>query len=293
MAYKTLIFGTDDIYPGLKPFYDAEVKRGNLEIAAVIDNAVGGGYHNIDFDIAIISSHHNFYSRLKQLEETGIPREKIIDGRVFQVPNLDFPRLIAEGVAHGSLNASKFTDKSCCIYPRFYSDDKVVVTIEPKSYFIYAVIAGGGELSVGKYCAIATKNYFDFHWTRDHNYQSLSSYALNRADWAVPKDYYIPAGIPKINVGNDVWIGRRCIFKSINPDKPLIIGDGAMQSSAAIRLKLSNIVSRPKLSRLCSESNGGSGVLIKSTTTLNTLTTWKNLLPCTTNEEEFSWHTKL
>ena len=48
MAYKTLIFGTDDLYPKLKPLYDAEVERGNLEIVAVVDdiNALGGGWKN-------------------------------------------------------------------------------------------------------------------------------------------------------------------------------------------------------------------------------------------------------
>lgn len=34
MAYKALIFGTDSIYSTLKPLYDAEVQRGNLEIVA-------------------------------------------------------------------------------------------------------------------------------------------------------------------------------------------------------------------------------------------------------------------
>lgn len=33
MAYRTLIFGTDNLYPQLKPFYDAEVQRGNLELS--------------------------------------------------------------------------------------------------------------------------------------------------------------------------------------------------------------------------------------------------------------------
>lgn len=37
MTYKTLIFGTDDIYPNLKPFYDVEAKRGNLEIVAIAE----------------------------------------------------------------------------------------------------------------------------------------------------------------------------------------------------------------------------------------------------------------
>ena len=32
MAVKALIFGTDDLFPQLKPFYDLEVQRGNLEI---------------------------------------------------------------------------------------------------------------------------------------------------------------------------------------------------------------------------------------------------------------------
>lgn len=37
MAYKALIFGVDDIYPKLKPFYDTEVQRGNLEIVATAE----------------------------------------------------------------------------------------------------------------------------------------------------------------------------------------------------------------------------------------------------------------
>ena len=45
MAYKTLIFGTDNIYSALKPLYDAEVVRGNLEIVATVEdtNKLGGG----------------------------------------------------------------------------------------------------------------------------------------------------------------------------------------------------------------------------------------------------------
>ena len=37
MAYKTLIFGTDDLYPKLKPLYEAQVKAGNLEIVATAE----------------------------------------------------------------------------------------------------------------------------------------------------------------------------------------------------------------------------------------------------------------
>lgn len=37
MAVKALIFGTDELYPQLKPFYDTHVQNGNIEI-------VGFGY---------------------------------------------------------------------------------------------------------------------------------------------------------------------------------------------------------------------------------------------------------
>lgn len=34
MAYRALIFGTDELYPILKPFYDKAVERGDIEIVA-------------------------------------------------------------------------------------------------------------------------------------------------------------------------------------------------------------------------------------------------------------------
>lgn len=34
MAYKTLIFGVDDMFNQLKPHYEREIQRGNLEIVA-------------------------------------------------------------------------------------------------------------------------------------------------------------------------------------------------------------------------------------------------------------------
>ena len=53
MAYKTLLFGTDDLFETLKPYYLKAAKQGILEIvaAAVIENGTvnfvtdeGGGY---------------------------------------------------------------------------------------------------------------------------------------------------------------------------------------------------------------------------------------------------------
>ena len=250
MAYKALIFGTDDIYSKLKPFYDAEVERGNLDIVATVD-VIGddinlvytdgrrGGVEDIDdFDIAIICcSNKDFYSRMKQLEAMGVLRDKIIDGRVFRVPNLDFPRLIKEGIAYGIFTPPRFEDVTFCIYPRVFSDGRTTVKFAAKTYVISSVIDGIGEVSFGKYCSVARNNKFDFVRTRDHNYNGFTTYALNCVDWSVPRQYYLPGGILKTNIGNDVWIGRRCTFKSLNPAKPLVIGDGAIIAPDSVVVK--------------------------------------------------------
>ena len=49
MAVKVLIFGTDDLYPQLKNFYDEQVRQENFEIV---------GYANLDGDEIKISDIH-------------------------------------------------------------------------------------------------------------------------------------------------------------------------------------------------------------------------------------------
>ena len=83
MALRTLIFGTDDLYPSLKPYYDKEVALGHLEITAyaVFENGGislldGNGNRgvvreNLVFDLVIISSDNNFYDRMKIVEAQG------------------------------------------------------------------------------------------------------------------------------------------------------------------------------------------------------------------------------
>ena len=203
----------------------------------------GGGAEDVsNFDIAIISSHKNFYSRMKHLESIRFPRNRIIDGRVFQTYALNFSRLLKEGLAYGSLRKKSaenyfLSDASCCIYPRFFSTDKATVKFGIKSYCINTRIRGSGEISVGNFCSISTDIFFYMFQTPDHNYHNVGSYTLTRNDWEVPKQFFLPKGICKINIGNDVWIGRGSAFKSINPNKPLIIGDGAVIASDSVVVK--------------------------------------------------------
>ena len=134
MAYKTLIFGTDDLYGKLRPYYLYAVKQKFLDIAAYAVFANG----KINFvtpdgkptkklsgiQFAIVSSKNNFYSRMKYLERLGFSRGQIIDGRIFRVPNLNLPRLIQEGVAYGILDKKKFKALSHAIYPQVYTFTK-------------------------------------------------------------------------------------------------------------------------------------------------------------------------
>ena len=249
MAFKTLLFGVDDIFNELKPFYKREVQRGNWQISAVgvIENKTVTFFDpytqkklspdSLNFELAIISSHKNFYERMKFLEAQGVPRNQIIDGRVFKVPNLDFTRLIKEGVACGLITQNPFVEISHAVYPRIYAGNGVTINIGRKSYTSGTRLEGKGLIQIGNFSSIAVETHFYIAQTLDHNYRSVGTYALERTDWEVPKNFYLPAGDCKLNIGNDVWIGRGSVLKSINPNKPLIIGDGAVIASDSVVVK--------------------------------------------------------
>ena len=248
MAVRALIFGTDDLFPKLKPFYDAEIQRGNLEIVGYAEMKNGKiTFYNaqmkeskIVFQIAIISSQNNFYRRMKMLESLKVPRNKIIDGRIFQVPNLDFKRLLNEGVAYGSISNTSFKDESYSIYPRFYKskNDTLTVSLDTKSYIVNSLIEGIGKISIGKMTSISWGITFCMlNYKFDHNYHNVSSYGLNSIDWIAPKEFLPSQKKCQINIGNDVWIGRGSFLKSANPEKPLIIGDGAVVAANSLVVK--------------------------------------------------------
>ena len=249
MAYKALIFGTDDLYPTLAPYYAREVERGNLEIVAyaVFENggirmvkpdAVGGGEQSNNFELAIISSTNNFYNRMKFLEAQGILRSRIIDGSIFQIPNLDFPRLINEGVAYGIFNQKSFVDNSFSVYPRIYLGNSSIIKFGTKSYISdNASVDGTGVISVGNYSSISWSILFNLGQNGDHNYRNVNNYGLTHLSWVAPAEFYPPQGVCRIEIGNDVWIGRGCNLKCTNPNKPLIIGDGAVIASDSVVVK--------------------------------------------------------
>ncbi len=252
MAYKTLLFGTDDLFETLKPFYLKAAEQGTLEIVAaavfengrfnlVTDKVDTGG--NLDVDIAIISSQNNFYDRMKQLEALGIPRNRIIDGKVFfRSINLNFPRLLNEGVAYDLFNPGSFSDYSSHgtitrIYPRVYitPSNNMILKFDTGGYMAEAKFEGTGLVSVGKYCSISWEERFKLGVNGGHNYRNVSTFG--DFEWPFPAEFWPPQGLCKILIGSDVWIGRGCILKVTNPNKPLIIGDGAVIASDSVVVK--------------------------------------------------------
>ena len=251
MAVKALIFGTDDLFPQLKPFYEREVQRGNLEITgyAVLENnkwriyanQTGGGMQGIECEVAIISSMNNFYKRIKQVEKFGVPRKKIIDGRVFQVRNFNFPRFMNEGIAYGAFDGNQFFDCTYAFPKKIYElkSRDTVIKLGHKSYISGVIIDWGScDITIENFSSLSWNITFEAGLSGDHNYHYINSYGLSHLDWESPfqKDTS-KSDYCKINVGNDVWIGRGAILKNTNPEKPLIIGDGAIIAADSVVVK--------------------------------------------------------
>lgn len=177
---------------------------------------------------------------MKFVEAHGVPRQNIIDGRVFQIPNFDFPRLLAEGVAYG-FSRNPFEDGTMTIYPRVYkfAGNNSTFTFGTKSYIGRCIIEG-------HHCAIFAGNFSALSWNitfealpdNDHHYENVSAYGFSHLDWDTG-DAFINSQreLCKINIGSDVWIGRGVFLKCSSLKNPLTIGDGAVIASDSVVVK--------------------------------------------------------
>ena len=267
MAYKVLIFDPnhESSNDGLKPYYLREVQRGNLEIVAyaVYDyenedicfiDATGkrmGVDDSPEFQLVIISSINFFYRQMKFLELHGIARNSIIDGKVFKTPNLDFSRLLNEGVAYGICDNYRFQKIDNVMYMRVFkiANSNTTLTLDANSYIEDATIENFNFpgyiddplmylISIGKFSSLSWKITFELGLNGSHNYKNVASYDIFRFGWINPHNFLSPPyDSDKIFIGNDVWIGRGCTLKCTNPNKPLIIGDGAVIASDSVVVK--------------------------------------------------------
>ena len=206
---------------------------------AYLRQSDGGGAVNPDFQIAIISSKNDFYRRMKWLEAQGVPRQNIIDGRVFQVPNFNFLRLLNEGVAYGIFDNNPIEHISSGIYPCIcqIKESGSIIKLGRKSYIGKFKVAVGGIIFVGNFSSISWNIDFQLRMNGFHNVNNVLTYAAENLDWKASKDFFPDLGICEIKIGSDVWIGQNTTLKSNNPENPLIIGDGAVIASDSVVVK--------------------------------------------------------
>ena len=177
------------------------------------------------------------------LEWQKVPRQNIIDGRVFQVPNFSFNKFLETGTAYGEIDTEDFAVRSYTIHPQIlYAKNHVsVLTFGTKSYVeISTSIFGDGIINVGNYSSLSSNIVFNMMGSEDHDFRRVSCYALSHSDFEVTPDFYqnyFNKPAKNIQIGSDVWIGRGCNLKCTNPDKPLIIGDGAVIAADSVVVK--------------------------------------------------------
>ena len=187
----------------------------------------------------IISSHDKLYQKMKFIESQGVPRNRILDGRVFKIPNLDFPRLLKEGIAYGIVE--KLSPHGVCIYPKVYTmgnNSLIKINFGMKSYIVSGVISSNNaNISIGSFSSISYGTIFKLGQNNGHNYHNLGSYDVYMFEWSAPKEFRPTRGIYQMRIGNDVWIGNNCTLKCTSFNKPLIIGDGAVIASDSVVVK--------------------------------------------------------
>ena len=189
---------------------------------------------------------------MKLLEANDIPKDRIVDGRVFQVPDLDISRLLKEGVAYGTFESKYNVACRTCIYPRVMgakdmstdkkSDKYFIMKIGRQSYLGKSVVEGGefGSISIGDFSSIAWGVIFELNLNKTHNFGRVSQFALDFFSWELPRDMLLirPPDLQyQIKIGSDVWIGRGCKLKCTNYKKPLVIGDGAIVAADSVVVK--------------------------------------------------------
>lgn len=190
----------------------------------------------------LLSTEKNLVTRIKQLESQGIPKKIIIDGIIFKIPDFDFKNFIQTGTVVAKMTSDNISDNTKAMHPRMYIKPNTFFSLGAGSYIVGASIEGGGSVEIGKFSQISWQEIFEVdlvvaHKYRNegHNYHHVSNYNISDCRWNGP----VPRSnkMCRVFIGNDVWIGRGCRFKCSDPDRPLVIGDGAVIASDSVVVK--------------------------------------------------------
>ena len=112
-----------------------------------------------------------------------------------------------------------------CIVWRSYVGDQVTLG-DYTAIGLDSCIGGEGDVTIGKYCAIAANNYI---FSTNHNHRARTIFSLRimkeaRSRMLPPDCYSIP-----ISIGNDVWLGRNVqVLAGANISTGCVVAAGAV-----------------------------------------------------------------
>lgn len=106
---RCVIWGTGDTYEAIINQIKFEELKGNLNCAAILSKSMArftkkyDGYavigkedlNNVEFDYLIIGAKDSYKEILAEAIAMGVPRKKIINGRILQIPNFDLNRYVS------------------------------------------------------------------------------------------------------------------------------------------------------------------------------------------------------
>ena len=134
-------------------------------------------------------------------------------------------------------NPYAFRDVSLVSVQREYLGKRTEIYLGQKSYIAHALIHGNGTIQIAKFASIANLINFELGLNGNHSAKRVCTYDTDSFDWERPADLSSFVGAGHIKIGSDVWIGIRSTLKAANPDKPLVIGDGAIIAADSVVVK--------------------------------------------------------
>ena len=177
----------------------------------------------------------------------GIPKNIIIDGSVFKIPGLDFNTFIGTGKVISWQKTTGISDGTHCTYPRTYITPNFQLNLGVKSTIgSSSLVEGRGTINIGNFSQISWNSTFELeistankYCPNGHDPKRVSIFAPHHLSWPGNKPDLPPdkRKYCRISIGNDVWIGRGNTLKTLDPDRPLVIGDGAVIAADSVVVK--------------------------------------------------------
>lgn len=256
MAATVLVLLGGDLDGELIPRYQKAQREGTLSIAGYAKMTETGlslleAADSVTVQ-GILVSFSKMYDVVAYMRRYApeIPREALLDGRIFRMEGLDVPRLLRERVGYAPLEANpvdreeEFSDLTRSELPRVWSDGQRRITLGAKSYFgghiEWGYRGGAQEIRIGNYTSFGGHCILEVGMNNQHDYRRVTTYDPGCMDfdlqaWSSAWGYKSSGG--GIHVGSDVWVGRGCRLKAAGDRGILTIGDGAVLAADSVVVK--------------------------------------------------------